>query len=429
MKKNALLLLASFGIGCCLNNSALAQQTGKHADKNPATPIIEADSTGELLAQLRNMPNIEVGKGITFRPKNNWFELTLRFRMQNLLALSFDDRFSHTQTDARVKRLRLRFDGYVYTPKLVYSIQLGFTGHDAEPLPNGNMNIVRDAIVYYVPSPKWNIGFGQTKIKANRARINSSSALQFVDRSIVNSEFNLDRDFGFFGEYNLDRTEGFDLAFKGSVTLGEGRNWGSADNGGLAYTGRLELYPLGHFSAKGDVIEGDFAGEKRPKILLAGAYAYNHKASRLSGQRGNVMPDNSTRNIGSYFVDFILKYRGFAFYTDFMGRTCADPRFGAENSDFVYTGCGLNVQTSYLFDKKWEIALRNSTLFPEREIHPLTGYKRRNQSTLGITRYIIGHSLKVQADFSYHFYDRVAHAAGKLPGDGWEFRFHVELGL
>ena len=429
MKKNALLLLASFGIGCCLNNSALAQQTGKHADKNPATPIIEGGATGELLAQLRNMPNIEVGKGITFRPKNNWFELTLRFRMQNLLALSFDDRFSHTKTDARVKRLRLRFDGYVYTPKLVYSIQLGFTGHDAEPLPNGNMNIVRDAIVYYVPSPKWNIGFGQTKIKANRARINSSSALQFVDRSIVNSEFNLDRDFGFFGEYNLDRTEGFDLAFKGSVTLGEGRNWGSADNGGLAYTGRLELYPLGHFSAKGDVIEGDFAGEKRPKILLAGAYAYNHKASRLSGQRGNVMPDNSTRNIGSYFVDFILKYRGFAFYTDFMGRTCADPRFGAGNSDFVYTGCGLNVQTSYLFDKKWEIALRNSTLFPEREIHPLTGYKRRNQSTLGITRYIIGHSLKVQADFSYHFYDRVAHAAGKLPGDGWEFRFQVELGL
>ena len=429
MKKNALLLLASFGIGCCLNNSALAQQTGKHADKNPATPIIEADSTGELLAQLRNMPNIEVGKGITFRPKNNWFELTLRFRMQNLLALSFDDRFSHTKTDARVKRLRLRFDGYVYTPKLVYSIQLGFTGHDAEPLPNGNMNIVRDAIVYYVPSPKWNIGFGQTKIKANRARINSSSALQFVDRSIVNSEFNLDRDFGFFGEYNLDRQQGFDLAFKGSVTLGEGRNWGSSNNGGLAYTGRLELYPLGHFSAKGDVIEGDFIGEEQPKILLAGAYAYNHKASRLSGQRGDVMPDNATRNIGSYFVDFILKYRGFAFYTDFMGRTCTDPRFGAANSDFVYTGCGLNVQTSYLFDKKWEIALRNSTLFPEREIHALTGYSRRNQSTFGVTRYIIGHSLKVQADLSYHFYDRVANPAGKLPGDGWEFRFQLELGL
>ncbi len=99
------------------------------------------------------------------------------------------------------------------------------------------MNIVRDAIVYYVPNATWNIGFGQTKIKANRARINSSSALQFVDRSIVNSEFNLDRDFGFFGEYNMRHGEGFNLSAKGSVTLGEGRNWGSSPTGGLAYTG------------------------------------------------------------------------------------------------------------------------------------------------------------------------------------------------
>lgn len=107
------------------------------------------------------------------------------------------------------------------------------------------MNIVRDAIVYYFPSEVWNIGFGQTKIKANRSRINSSSALQFVDRSVVNSHFNLDRDFGFFGEYNPLRGDGFNLAAKASVTLGEGRNWGISSNGGFAYTGRVELYPLG----------------------------------------------------------------------------------------------------------------------------------------------------------------------------------------
>lgn len=392
--------------------------------ESPSGDLFQTDSTGELLAQLRNMPNIEVGKGITFRPKNDRFELTMRFRMQNLLALTFDDDLSLAKTDARVKRLRLRFDGYVYSPKLVYSIQLGFTGHDTEVLPNGNMNIVRDAIVYYVPGPKWNIGFGQTKIKANRARINSSSALQFVDRSIVNSEFNLDRDFGFFGEYNLDRTRGFDLAFKGSVTLGEGRNWGSTDNGGLAYTGRLELYPLGHFSAKGDVIEGDFAGEEQVRILVAGAYAFNHKASRLGGQRGDVMPDGATRNIGSYFVDFILKYRGFAFYTDFMGRTSGDPLFDTDRNAFIYDGCGLNVQTSYLFGSKWEVALRNSTLFPDAEVRPYAGYERWNQTSVAVTRYIIGHSLKVQADASYNHRSRSAADYNR-----WEIRFQLELGL
>ena len=368
---------------------------------------------------------IEIGKGITFRPKNDWFELTMRFRMQNLLALSFDDDFTLTKTEARVKRLRLRFDGYIYSPKLVYSVQLGFTSYDTEPLPGGDMNIVRDAIVYYVPNATWNIGFGQTKIKANRARINSSSALQFVDRSIVNSEFNLDRDFGFFGEYNMRHGEGFNLSAKGSVTLGEGRNWGSSPTGGLAYTGRLELYPLGRFKSKGDVIEGNYEFEERVKILLAGAYSYNHKASRLKGQRGAVMPGDATRNLGSYFVDFILEYRGFAFYTDFMGRSCSDPLFSPETGAFVYNGQGLNVQTSYLFNKKWEIALRNSTLFPDSEVQPLAGYRNWNQTTLGITRYIIGHSLKVQADMSYNTRSR------SIDPDynRWEIRFQLELGL
>lgn len=406
---------------------ALAQKNSCRAAlrENP----VRIDTLSGWIERLRLMPNIEVGKGITFRPQNNRFEVTLRFRMQNLLALNFDNDWSLTGTDARVKRLRLRFDGFIYSPKLVYSIQLGFTGYDAEPLPNGNMNIVRDAIVYYVPSEVWNIGFGQTKIKANRARINSSSALQFVDRSIVNSEFNLDRDFGLFGEYNPLRGDGFNLAVKASVTSGEGRNWGSSSKGGLAYTGRVELYPLGRLKAKGDLLEGDYEQEERPKILLAAAYSYNDRTSRLKGQRGALMPDGNVRSMGAYFVDFILKYRGWALYTDFMGRACDRPLFDNDPAAYVYTGQGLNIQTSYLFNRKWEVALRNSTLFPSGEIRPLAGYRNRNQTTLGVTRYIIGHALKVQADLSYDAY------TGRDPRiipdncNRWQLRFQIELGL
>lgn len=382
-------------------------------------------SDEELLELLRMMPNIEIGKGITFQPRSKWYSMTLRFRMQNMVGLSFDRDFSLTQTEARVKRLRLRFDGYIYSPKLVYSIQLGFTPYDTKELPNGNTNIVRDAIVYYVPNAHWNIGFGQTKIKANRARVNSSSALQFVDRSIVNSEFNLDRDFGFFGEYNGRIGKRFRLSAKGSITLGEGRNWSTSSDGGLAYTGRLELYPLGRFKSKGDVIEGDFEYEEQVRILLAGAYSYNSRAVRIQGQNGALMPEGEHRNLGSYFFDFILKYRGFAFYTDFMGRTCDTPLFDGNEGIFVYTGKGLNLQTSYLIKQKWEIALRNSTMFPDREVQSLAGYRRWNQTTIGVTRYLIGHSLKLQADASYN------HQSGALNPNynRWEIRFQVELGL
>lgn len=384
-----------------------------------------SEPSEELVERLRNMPNIEVGKGISFEPKDKKYRMTMRFRMQNMLAFDFDRNFSHTDTEARVKRLRLRFDGYIFSPKLLYSIQLGFTPYDSGDLPNGNTNIVRDAMVYYMPNDNLSIGFGQTKIKANRARVNSSSALQFVDRSIVNSQFNLDRDFGFFAEYYKPLVNDFNIGLKGSITLGEGRNWSESDKGGFAYTGRVELYPVGRFKSLGDVAEGDFEREERPKILIAGAYSFNNNTTRLQGQNGAYIPNNEMRNLHSYFVDFILKYQGFAFYTDFMGRQCDEPLFTGDTETSIYTGNGLNIQTSYLFLKNWEIALRNSTLFPNKEVQSIVGYKHNNQTTIAVTRYLIGHSLKVQADASFN------HRAESVDPtyNRWEFRFQVELGL
>ena len=382
----------------------------------------------ELVRKMQNMPNIEVGKGITFEPKNKLYKMTLRFRMQNMLAFELDDRFSLNNTEAQVKRLRLRFDGYILTEKLLYSIQLGFTPYDTRTVPNGNMNFVRDAMIYYMPNSSWSIGFGQTKIKANRARVNSSSALQFVDRSIVNSEFNLDRDFGFFGEYYGRLSETFDISAKGSITMGEGRNWASNSKNGFAYTGRLELYPLGRFKGLGDVAEGDIEREDRVKFLIAGAYSFNDNACRVQGQNGAFMPGDATRDLQSYFLDFILKYQGFAFYTDFMGRTCTSSpliKSGETVEQYILTGMGLNVQASYLFPSNWEIALRNSTIKPDKEVQPYTNYRCYNQSTLGVTKYLIDHRLKVQADLSYNYKDEFTASDYSR----WQLRFQVELGF
>ena len=386
------------------------------------------DHTEELLEQLENLPNIEVGQGVTFRPKNNSYEMTIRFRMQNMLGLHFNDNIGLTDTEAQIKRLRLRFDGYIFSPKFIYSIQLGFSNYDAEPRPNGSQNIIRDAIVYFRPNSDWNLGFGQTKLKANRARINSSSALQFVDRSIVNSEFGGDRDFGFFGEYHYGTYDGFALAALASVTLGEGRNWGSSDIDGLDYTGRLELFPFGRFHSKGEYTEGDTFYEEKVRLMIAGGYSFNQNTCLTQGFKGDLMPDGNTRDLGSYYADIILKYRGFAFNADYMGRHILDGG-GAliPGSDvFVYTGSGLNVQASYLFNRKWEIALRNSTMMPDKAVQTIAGYRTWNQSTVGVTRYIIGHSLKVQLDLSYNYRDQLVSAPFD---DRWSLRFQVELGL
>jgi len=382
----------------------------------------------EMLNRLRNMPNIEVGRGISFQPKEKWFQMTMRFRMQNMVGFTLDDEFSLDKTDAQVKRLRLRFDGYIYSPKLTYTIQLGFTAYDAALLPNENMNVVRDAMVYYAPNSTWNFGFGQTKIRANRARVNSSSALQFVDRSIVNSEFNVDRDFGFFAEFNKKLFSDFSMVAKGSITSGDGRNQQSAAKSGYAYTGRLEFFPLGRFKLHGDVFEGDYEREEKPRFMIAAATSYNDRAVRLKGQTGGYIADDQTRCLNSYFVDLIFKYNGFAFYTDWMARKSNDLIIKDSEGNAVqniYGGQGLNIQTSYIFPSKWEIALRNSTLFPDKEIRSMVKYENWNQSTLGITRYLIGHNLKIQADASFN------HRKGQSKDtyNPYEFRFQVELGF
>lgn len=422
MRRQTVILAAAF----------LALVSGTNA--NAQTSRIETfladsiDHTEELLEQLENLPNIEVGKGITFRPKNDSYEMTIRFRMQNMVGMHFNDRFGLTETEAQIKRLRLRFDGYIFSPKFIYSIQLGFAGYDAEHRPGDKVNIVRDAIVYYRPTPDWNLGFGQTKLKANRARINSSSALQFVDRSIVNSEFGGDRDFGFFGEYHYGSYDGFALAALASVTLGEGRNWNSTATDGFDYTGRLELFPFGRFHSKGEYTEGDTYYEESVRLMVAGGYSFNHNAILSQGFKGDLLPDGSSRDLGSYYADIVLKYRGFAFNADYMGRHLfgnESPLFPGSDT-FIYTGSGVNAQFSYLFDGKWEIAARNSTMFPDSRIHSLLGYSLWNQTTLGVTRYIIGHSLKVQLDVSYNHLDRLVPSP---VDDRWSLRFQVELGL
>lgn len=386
---------------------------------------ISVSESNELMDELKNMPFIEVGKGVSFQSRNNTFGMTMRARMQSLLEFDLDEDFQLMTTDAEVKRIRLNFEGYVLSPKLLYSIQLGFAPNDTRAVPNGNTNIVRNAILYYKPNSTWNFGVGQAKIKSSRAHSNSSSALEFVDRSIVDGQFHLDRDFGFFGEFYHRVTGDFDLSAKASVTTGEGRNWGSnGSKSGFAYTGRLELFPFGAFKGKGEAFEGDYEYEETPRLMLGGAYSYNDKSTRVHGQNGAIVPNGETRTLKTYYADLVLKYRGFAFVTDFMGRVCSAPLFSSDPELSVFTGKGLNLQASYMLPKHWSVALRNATLFADEQIRPFVGYKNYNQTTLGLTKYIMGHNFKVQADASYNHRQE---AIGLY--DRWQFRFVLEVGI
>ena len=382
---------------------------------------------------------IRFDKGLGFHSPDSSFGLNLRFRMQNRLGisgLSGGDPVIEN-IDARIRRLRLRFDGYTKNDRITYYLQLSFSRSDQDWDNSGVPNIVRDAMVYYAFSEKFYAGFGQGKLPGNRQRINSSGQLQFPDRSDVNARFNIDRDFGIFGYYS-NNISFLHYNFKTSISSGEGRNALTSDRG-LAYTARLELMPLGRFINDGDFSEGDIEREPTPKLSLAGGYHFNHKAVRTQGQRGT--PLFEPRDIRTVHFDAVIKYRGWAAYAEYMDRFTDNPVTYTPEGDIsnVHTGYGINMQISYLFINYIELAGRYTCVNPERVLfHPpadhdfddnliLTGDPDTKEYTLGITKYLVKHKIKAQGNIGYKKTGAPASATETI--NRWFIQFQVELGI
>lgn len=374
-------------------------------------------------------------KGFGVIAGDSLFSLKFQFRMQNragYVSESLDD-LAAESFELRVRRLRLKLNGFVYDPKLTYYIQLSFSRGDMDwrgpedSEINLSPNVLRDAVIYYNPTENLRFGFGQTKLPGNRQRVISSGDQQFVDRSLVNATFNIDRDFGFFVHF---KTGLFNLS--GAITSGEGRNVLTSSNG-LAYTGRVEYLPLGRFTGENDYIEGDLEREPLPKLSLGSTLSYNDGAMREGGQVGGDL--FAPRGIRTIEFDALFKYKGWAFYNEFMQRHTSNPvteESGTNEIMYVYDGEGYLSQLSYLFRNNFEIAARYLVIVPDDRLYdnpdfPMIYEPQVRQIELGVTRYIIGHRLKIQANVVRANHTNLLDDTAD--GGFWSAIFQVELGI
>ena len=324
--------------------------------------------------KLDALPYYSFGKGLGITSPDSLFQLNIRFRMQNRVTFIQDDDDAAAYS-GEIRRLRLRFDGYVGNPNFLYVIQLSFAPGDVGEVEDGeNINIIRDAAVFYRPNKKWTFLFGQTKLPGNRQRINSSGALQLTDRSINNARFTIDRDFGFQAYYLNEIKDKFSYNIKTAVTTGEGRNWTKSADNGVALTGKIELMPFGSFKKDGTNFEGDLAREEKPKLLLSGAFHQNNLARRTQGQLGNDLFEQKTMR--SVLLDAMLKYNGWSLMSSYMSRSANDPiAFNPANNsefNFVPVGSGMDYQLSYVFPTNYEIIGRFSNQNMHNDIKALT---------------------------------------------------------
>jgi phosphate-selective porin OprO and OprP len=375
-------------------------------------------------------------KGFGFVTSDSIFSLNFQFRIQNRASYitKTDDDLAPEAFEFRVRRLRMKFTGFVINPKFTYYFQLGFSRGDMDwrgpdnNRVNNSPNIIRDAVIYYNPNSKLKLGFGQTKLPGNRQRVVSSGDQQFFERSIVNARFTLDRDFGFFGHYTTKY-----VIFRGALTSGEGRN-ADLSNNGLATTGRLEFLPFGPFTGENDYVEGDLEREKTLKVSLATTYSRNESALRQAGQLGNDLFDS--RTMDAFEVDLLAKYNGWAWYSEFMDRTTADPitinPANTSQISSVYIGYGLMSQVSYLFKNNLEFAARYATTKPSSKLYenssaPSLNEKQLENYEIGATRYFNGHRLKMQGGLMY---SKATDLRTNSFDDGFiSIVFQVELGI
>jgi len=348
------------------------------------------------------------GKGIlNLVGQDSSWTMKVAARFQLLGTSTWEDGQSN-EANFLVRRARLKFDGFAFSPKLEYKMELGLSNRDQSGVSAFTSNsplLVMDAVVKWHFAKNFELWVGQTKLPGNRERVISSGNLQMVDRSLLNSSFNIDRDIGFQLRHRFNLSETFVVKEIFSLAQGEGRNITTGNLGGHEYTGRVELFPFGEFESEGDYSGGDLKREETPKLSLAVAYDHNNNAVKNRGNQGSYMTNDVgfyETNINTFFVDAMFNYNGFSLMAEYADRTAKDPI--AKNSNGTLTGAevqvgkGLNLQTGYLFKNNWEVSARYTNIELDNAI---TGADPESQYTLGLSKYLVGHKLKVQTDISH----------------------------
>jgi len=382
--------------------------------------IVLVLSTFSQVIYAQNKVLNSFGKGIVNVVANDsTFSCKLGLRVQSLYTGSWNINDSsgigNGSSNFMIRRARIKLGGFILIPKLEYKVEIGLSNRDIGKVSsrtNYAPRMILDAILKWNFYQNFTLWAGQTKLPGNRERVVSSANMQLVDRSILNSEFNIDRDMGFQLRHHFTLGKKFLVREIFSFAQGEGRSIVQDNLGGYQYTGRLEFLPFGEFASKGDYIGGDHKREQTPKLSVGVSYDFNNKAVKDRSNQGSYMSydlDNDDNidgyfetDISTIFADMMFNYKGFSFMGEYAYRDANKRDFTIMNDDSsftnlsVRTGSAINLQAGYLFKNNWEIAGRYSQVAPT-----VNGRAQYEQYTLGLSRYIVNHKLKVQTDVSY----------------------------
>lgn len=169
-------------------------------------------------------------KGFVFESTDDkGFQFKTRFTfLAQIQGIVNDTDEELVSTNFRLRRLELRWDGYAFKPWFYYTFMI-------DP---ASSELLKDMYLTAAYQKEIAPRVGQWKVPFNREELNSSSALQMVERSIVNEQFGLDRDRGLALLGGIGKNNNF--SYSAGVFNGDGLNGTSVDSN-LLYAGRIQL--------------------------------------------------------------------------------------------------------------------------------------------------------------------------------------------
>lgn len=383
------------------------------ADSSPITSTVVAAEVSKQIEEAFPVKASHGSKGFRFETRDGTFQTNLQWRAQTRYTTPFrsDPRsvgaFQQDQSNFEARRLRMKIGGHGFQPWLKYYFEVDL--QPSRDTDDDSSSASARVIDYRLDIAKWDwasIRLGQWKVDYSRERVDSSGRQQFVERSIVNRVFTVDRQVGIQLRGHLFKDTLADMRYYAGVFNGEGRGVNNTDDN-LMYVGRLQWNFLGR-----DVPlrQTDVEFTERPisSFAIAGATHEGSCTRWSSSGCGNLNGFESPANAGAdqYEIDqvvqeFAFKYRGFSAQQELHRKRINDI---VNNIRSELTG-GY-VQAGYFFHnilpavpKPLELAVRYAFVDEPNSDAPMLENKRE-ELTVGTNWFINGHNNKITMDFS-----------------------------
>lgn len=396
---------------------AVSENTDSATD--PALDMVLTDEQSDAIArQLEQATPVKASydsKGFRLATRDGNWQTNLQWRAQlrytnpssgDPRQLSAFDDPSESTLEAR--RLRMKIGGHGFQPWLKYYFEV-----DLQPtrdVDDSSASASARVIDWRIDVAKWDWGglrVGQWKIDYNRERVDSSGRQQFVERSIVNRNFTVDRQIGMQLRGRAFKDTGADLRWYLGAFTGEGRGVRNTDNN-LMYTGRLQWNFLGRDLP---LRQTDVEFTEIPAASLAfGASTTTGSCTRWSSSGcgnldGFTSPGSAAIDqfeVDQYVQEFAYKYRGLSIQQEYHRKTVTD-RLANTESDLT----GGYIQSGYFFHnlipavpEPLEFALRYAFV-EEPNALDRSLENEREEISLAANWFFSGHNNKLTFDVSH----------------------------